>query len=209
MADQRITTHMRACAIATRIRDDICDRSGLQNEWENIDEETQQDIIDTWVEIATQEIARGSCVVPGCPGNHESKHMVCEALSNEEKSPYYEITPSSDGCCTCGAGQYWTICYQNPDGSYTEIGTSWQGTEGKETAEDICDLMNMAYDAGQESVQKNAAIAAHQKWLTERAEWLKKERLNGGNWEYLKNKEEETRYCLEKFEAQTALKDIK
>ena len=54
-----ITTHMRACAIATRIRDDICDRAGLQNEWENIDEETQQEIIDAWVEIATQEICRG------------------------------------------------------------------------------------------------------------------------------------------------------
>jgi hypothetical protein len=58
MPEPTITIHMVACAIATRIRDDICDRSGLQNEWDQIDHDTQQQIIDIWVDIATQEIAR-------------------------------------------------------------------------------------------------------------------------------------------------------
>lgn len=53
-----ITIHMVACSIATRIRDDICDRSGLGNSWDEIDHEIQQDIINAWVEIATQEIGR-------------------------------------------------------------------------------------------------------------------------------------------------------
>lgn len=56
--DPAITIHMAACAIATRIRDDICDRSGFQNAWDEIDNDSQQQIIDTWVDIATQEIGR-------------------------------------------------------------------------------------------------------------------------------------------------------
>lgn len=65
---------------------------------------------------------------------------------------FYEITPSGDGCNHCADGQYWTICSKKPSGEYIEIGTSWQGPEGKETAQDVCDLMNMAYEAGRESV---------------------------------------------------------
>jgi hypothetical protein len=37
------------------------------------------------------------------------------------------------------------------DGEPIEIGQAWQGDLGKEAAEDVCDLMNMAYAAGCES----------------------------------------------------------
>ncbi len=36
-------------------------------------------------------------------------------------------------------------------GEPVEIGQAWQGDDGKEVAEDICDLMNMAYNAGLEA----------------------------------------------------------
>jgi hypothetical protein len=56
-------------------------------------------------------------------------------------------------------------------------------------------------------------IHAYRKWLADRADWLKDERHKGGDWKYLLQKEEETRYCLEKLdkalsppEAQTALR---
>jgi hypothetical protein len=54
------------------------------------------------------------------------------------------------GCSHCGAGWYWTVVYNDTDGHEVEIGTSWQGDEGKQLAEDVCDLMNMAFDAGRE-----------------------------------------------------------
>lgn len=50
--------------------------------------------------------------------------------------------------CKCPACVLWTVVYD--DGEPTEIGTSWQGEAGKEAAQDICDLMNMAFDAGSE-----------------------------------------------------------
>ena len=51
--------------------------------------------------------------------------------------------------CKCDQCAVWTIVFDDPDP--TEIGTAWQGDDGKEAAEDICDLMNMAYDAGCET----------------------------------------------------------
>lgn len=42
------------------------------------------------------------------------------------------------------------------------------------------------------------ALTAHQKWLTERADWLRSEYLNGGNFEHLKAREDECRYIAEK-----------
>lgn len=56
------------------------------------------------------------------------------------------------GCITCGAGRYWTVVSDEGEDTVA-IGTSWAGDEGKETAEDVCDLMNMAYHAGRESAQ--------------------------------------------------------
>lgn len=55
----------------------------------------------------------------------------------------------SEAECKCPNCIQWTIVYNGPEP--TEIGTSWQGDEGKEAAQDVCDLMNMAYDAGHES----------------------------------------------------------
>jgi hypothetical protein len=42
---------------------------------------------------------------------------------------------------------------------------------------------------------------SHEKWLAERIDWLKREMDNGGNWQYLQLKREETMYCLEKLRA--------
>lgn len=67
---------------------------------------------------------------------------------------YYRVEkqfPSaSAGECNCANCTLWTVVY-GPTGDETEIGQAWQGDEGKEAAEDVCDLMNMAFDAGQES----------------------------------------------------------
>jgi hypothetical protein len=65
-------------------------------------------------------------------------------------STYYRVEPSDTGgsaCEHCGRGGYWTIIY-GPDGDETEIGTAW---EDRGLADDICDLMNMAFDAGMET----------------------------------------------------------
>ncbi len=64
-------------------------------------------------------------------------------------SDYYrvDVADGHKGCEHCKAGTFWTIVYTE-DGEPIEIGTSW-GDE--ELAQDICDLMNMAYDAGVES----------------------------------------------------------
>lgn len=49
-------------------------------------------------------------------------------------------------CEHCGHGGYWTI-FSGEGDDEIGIGTSWSD---KETADDICDLMNMAYEAGRE-----------------------------------------------------------
>jgi hypothetical protein len=40
-----------AIKIVTEIIDDLCDRSGLQNEWDGIDEDIQSEIRETWIKI--------------------------------------------------------------------------------------------------------------------------------------------------------------
>ena len=57
----------------------------------------------------------------------------------------------SDADCGCPQCVMWTIVYEDKEGEIVEIGQSWQGPLGKEAADDICDLMNMAYDAGCEA----------------------------------------------------------
>lgn len=54
----------------------------------------------------------------------------------------------SEAECKCPNCVLWTVVCDDPEP--TEIGTSWQGDEGKEAAQDVCDLMNMAFDRGQE-----------------------------------------------------------
>lgn len=60
-----------------------------------------------------------------------------------------ELTATGQPECQCENCQLWTVVYD--DGEPTEIGTSWQGADGKEAAQDVCDLMNMAFDAGKEA----------------------------------------------------------
>jgi hypothetical protein len=52
-----------------------------------------------------------------------------------------------DGECPCANCVMWTIIWEENDGR-TEIGTAWRGDDGKDAAEDVCDLMNMAYVLG-------------------------------------------------------------
>lgn len=68
----------------------------------------------------------------------------------EEEEPFYRVEEviRSAADCPCAACQEWTIVYEDPD--LTEIGSSWKGEAGREVAEDICDLMNMAFETGQE-----------------------------------------------------------
>jgi len=56
----------------------------------------------------------------------------------------------SEAECKCENCVLWTIVFDD-NGEETEIGTSWQGTDGEEMANDVCDLMNMAFDRGRES----------------------------------------------------------
>lgn len=69
----------------------------------------------------------------------------------ESEAPFYRVESTGDPgeCMHCQqACEMWTIVFDN-DGEPTEVGESWGH---KETAEDICDLMNMAYDAGREAL---------------------------------------------------------
>lgn len=62
---------------------------------------------------------------------------------------YYRVVASDPGCPHCHNGQYWTVVYVDTDGQTVAIGTDWAD---QETAEDVCDLMNMAYEAGTEKL---------------------------------------------------------
>jgi len=50
--------------------------------------------------------------------------------------------------CQCANCVLWTVVYD--DQEPTEIGTSFEGELGLESAEETRDLMNMAFEAGQE-----------------------------------------------------------
>jgi hypothetical protein len=64
---------------------------------------------------------------------------------------YRVVTDDPKQCVTCGRVAFWTIAYGVGE-EETGIGMSW---EDKEMAEDICELMNMAYGAGTE---RNAPV---------------------------------------------------
>lgn len=61
---------------------------------------------------------------------------------------YYKVSAGFSGTCACEACAEWTVRYVDTDGEVVEIGTSWLGEEGRDKAEDVCDLMNMAYSRG-------------------------------------------------------------
>jgi hypothetical protein len=65
-----------------------------------------------------------------------------------ELNCHYRVAGDGGGCEHCEAGKLWTVVHLDPDGEECGIGTSWMD---KELAEDICDLMNMAYEAGLEN----------------------------------------------------------
>lgn len=61
---------------------------------------------------------------------------------------FYRVEEENEnGCDKCGHGCYWTIVSGEGD-SEIGIGTSWGD---KELADDVCDLMNQAYESGRES----------------------------------------------------------
>lgn len=63
---------------------------------------------------------------------------------------YYRVKmmAGGDGCTHCGAGQMWTIVYvEHGATEETELGQAWGD---RELADDICDLMNMAFESGLE-----------------------------------------------------------
>ena len=45
-----------AKSIVNKIVNDLCNRSGLQNEWDNIDADIQKEIKKTWMEIVMSEM---------------------------------------------------------------------------------------------------------------------------------------------------------
>jgi hypothetical protein len=70
-------------------------------------------------------------------------------------SGYYRVKMAAgeDGCEHCGAGKMWAIVYiEHGDTEETEVGQTF-GDRG--LADDICDLMNMAYEAGLEAIESD------------------------------------------------------
>lgn len=93
------------------------------------------------------------------PPNYQAAEPVFVEMPDTR---YYKVEKSAnhtDGCQHCGHDVMWTITYTDPSGEPIEIGTSWQGEEGMELAEDICELMNMAYEAGREASPASAESA--------------------------------------------------
>ena len=75
---------------------------------------------------------------------------VAETMEIPDNS-YYRVTMAAgeDGCTHCGAGKMWAIVYvEHGQTEETEIGQTFG--DGA-LAEDICDLMNMAYESGLEA----------------------------------------------------------
>ena len=73
---------------------------------------------------------------------------------------YYKVKMAAgeDGCSHCGAGKMWAIVYvEHGDTEETEIGQTFGD---RHLADDICDLMNMAYEAGLEKPERSPADGA-------------------------------------------------
>jgi len=56
-----------------------------------------------------------------------------------------EVDDIAEGCSHCHAGRCWTVVYGHGEDE-TAIGIAW---DDEEEAEDICALMNQAFEAGQ------------------------------------------------------------
>lgn len=73
----------------------------------------------------------------------------------------------------------------------------------------IDSLWNAYTTEGSKQDRLRDGVRSHEKWLTERIDWLRHEMANGGNWEYLNNKRAETLYCLEKLHAHVPALELK
>jgi hypothetical protein len=65
----------------------------------------------------------------------------------------YKVVAEQKPCKSCKVGGMWTIEWTELTGEAPEqvrIGTAWGS---KEFADDVCGLMNMAYDLGAEHAQ--------------------------------------------------------
>lgn len=82
--------------------------------------------------------------------NRPGPHMAFPQVIETPDTSHYrvEIADGATGCEKCGHDAMWTVVWTEPNGESCQIGTSW-GDE--ELAEDVCDLMNMAYEAGKET----------------------------------------------------------
>jgi hypothetical protein len=75
-----------------------------------------------------------------------------EAATTDQRFYRVEEQGRAPDECQCANCKLWTVVYE--DSEPTEIGTAYQGDAGKEAAEDLCDLMNMAFDAGKEAAKR-------------------------------------------------------
>jgi hypothetical protein len=88
----------------------------------------------------------------------------------------------------------------NPSSRFLTISAEMAKRLMKEHEEDL-DRMERAATVVEAANTERAGVTKHMAWLIERVAWLKREMDNGGNWQYLNNKREETAYCLEKLRA--------
>jgi hypothetical protein len=73
-------------------------------------------------------------------------------MTDEQRFYRVQLSANHEACTQCGHGSFYTIVYKDVEEDI-EIGTAWGDSD---VAEDVCALMNMAYDAGQESQIDNA-----------------------------------------------------
>ena len=92
--------------------------------------------------------------------------MLTDALSGLEVSSSlpddtYRVEPSANhtGVCPCGHDTRWTITWQESwQEERTEASQAWGGLAGKALAEDICVLMNMAFEHGAETADDQRQV---------------------------------------------------
>src|SRR5882762_2406462 len=101
--------------------------------------------------------------------------------SNEQTLPDdpYRVEPSANqtGVCPCGHDTQWTITWQESwQKERTEASQSWGGLAGKELAEDICELMNVAFEHSAE-VEHDAEVAESASPSETEAELIVEQRL--------------------------------
>lgn len=85
------------------------------------------------------------------------------------------------------------------------------GVTAETADENVMNETSMAREcarAANEIDAQTLRLNSYRQWLVDRVSWLKYEIDHGGDWKYLNLKREETAYCLEKFDALTALQRV-